>query len=164
MRVNKDFGPGQGWWSSLGFACVSVLAISGCSQSGDGLSKYPVKGIVTVDGEPAPEVVVRFVGKDKSQAGENARFPVGVTNDEGAFEISTNGEADGAVAGDYDVTIVWPESDTPPLSDRLGGAYATPEKSKLSVIVEPGENVLPTFALKRPAVRAPARSLRSEDE
>lgn len=91
---------------ALILSLMAILSVTGCSRSGDGLTKYSVKGSVTVNSEPAAGVVVRFRSKDASSAGANARFPVGVTDDDGVFRVSTNGEADGAVAGEYEVTIV----------------------------------------------------------
>lgn len=151
---------------ALILSLLSIVSLTGCTGSGDGLTKYSVKGAVKVNGEPAAGIVVRFRSKDASSPGANARFPVGVTDDDGVFRVSTNGEADGAVAGEYEVTIVWPESDEPPLRDRLGGAYATAEKSKLQVTIEPGDNELQPFVLERgkgPLVTSPASKLDSDN-
>lgn len=128
---------------------VALSVTGGCGPAGDGLKKFPVQGTVTINGEPEADLIVRFVSTDNAKSGANASYPVGVTNEEGVFRVSTNGVADGAVPGNYDVTIVWPESNEPPLRDRLGGEFATPAKSNLHVTIEAQENVLPTFKLVR---------------
>jgi hypothetical protein len=69
------------------------------------------------------------------------------------------------VAGEYDVTIIWPVSNDPPLQDRLGGAYSTPQKSKLHVTVKAEENHLEPFVLERKkgtVVKGPASKLDRE--
>lgn len=147
---------------------VSLAAsiLTGCSGGDhDGLTRYPVQGTVTINGKPAADLIVRFISKHKSPEGANASFPVGMTDEDGVFRISTNGDADGAVAGDYDVTIVWPESNEPPLRDRLGGAYATPEKSQLQVTITATENVVGPFALQPPrGLLNTSKPTREEDD
>lgn len=147
-------------------ACLGMIQNVGCSgQLGDGLTKYPAQGQVTINGQPIPDLIVRLTSTDSSSTGSNGRFPVGVTDDEGVFHISTNGERDGAVAGKYCVTIVWPENDGPPLRDRLQGAYATAAKSNLNVTIEPEENVFPPFELKiEPRVLNRQTPSRTNDE
>lgn len=131
-------------WSLLLVAATLI----GCGSKSDGLVKYPVRGKVLVDGQPEAGVVVRFTHTDPKLAGPNARFPVGVTNGQGDFQLSTNGDHDGAVEGEYQIAFQWPEQDEPPPGDHLGGVYANPAKSGIRAKVEPHENVLETFELK----------------
>jgi hypothetical protein len=122
------------------FAITLLFLFVGCGQIGDGLKKYPAEGTVTINGEPAEGMIVRLISASTSPQGNNAGSPVGVTDKQGLFRLSTNDVADGAVVGDYGVTIVWPADNSPPLRDRLRGKYAAPEKSQLSAKVEAKNN------------------------
>jgi hypothetical protein len=129
-------------------ASLALLVIaSGCSGKGDGLTKYPVTGKILVNGEPEPGVIIRFNHNNPELKGSNARFPVGVTDLEGVYKVSTNGEGDGAVEGEYTVTFVWPEQDEPPPGDFFRGAYSDLKKSTFKVKVKPGDNQVETFNL-----------------
>lgn len=142
---------------------VALVQLGGCSNEvSDGLTKYPAHGSVLLDGSPMAGLVIRFTSTSPT-GDSNSRFPVGVTGPDGAFQLSTNGDGDGAVPGDYDVTVVWPATNTPPLQDKLGGAYSTPAKSKLHVKLEAKENQIPAFELTLPANVRIAKP-RNEDE
>jgi hypothetical protein len=89
---------------------------------------YAVEGKVLNNGEPAANLNVAFHPLD----GDRNRFcPVGRTDSEGTFRLTTRSGADGAPAGEYSVTFVWPdglidecECPDPSLHDRLKGLYA----------------------------------------
>ena len=79
--------------------------------------------------------------------------PYAEADPDGAFRPSTGLTGDGAPAGDYTVTIVWPEitvdhGEEIAGPDRLGGRYNSPRSSNLKVTVREGENSLPPFELK----------------
>jgi hypothetical protein len=147
-------------------SCLLLAGVCGCSQEpDDGLAKFPVHGSVTVDGVPIPGLIVRLMSESPKQGKTNASFPVGVTDEQGAFQMSTNGANDGAVPGEYAITVVWPESNEPPLRDQLGGAYATGERSKLHATIEAKENVLPLIELTQKNAKTTTQSRRrSEDD
>jgi hypothetical protein len=127
---------------------LAALALSGCSGgAGDGLEKYPVRGSVLVNGEPAGKLVVTFQNADPKAPG-NAANPIGMTDDQGHFELSTNDINDGAVAGEYRVAFFWPSDDGPLPTDRLGGLHGDASRSKHKVRVEPKENDLEPFRLE----------------
>jgi hypothetical protein len=100
---------------------------------------YAVEGKVLVNGEPAENLNVAFHPLD----GDNSRYcPVGRTNNKGIFHLMTHSGADGAPAGEYRVTLVWPdglmdecECTDPTLHDRLKGSYAKVDQSKFQVRV-----------------------------
>lgn len=144
----------------MGLVLVWLAAVGCGGSAGDQLAKFPVTGGVRVNGKPQKGIIVRLLAKGRRPSGANANYPVGITNEEGVFELSTNGVKDGAVAGTYDVVLLWPESNEPPLRDRLRGEFATPEKSGLEATVEAGNNVLATFDIEPmadPAAPVPAR-------
>ena len=139
----------------IAFVTTATLLFVGCGQRSDGLKKYPAEGSVKINGEPAEGVIVRLMSTSTSPQGKNAGSPVGVTDKQGVFRLSTNEVADGAVVGDYGVTIVWPADNHPPLRDRLRGKYASPERSQLSAKIEAKNNKFAPFELTAVDTSAP---------
>jgi hypothetical protein len=84
---------------------------------------------------------------------------VGRTQEDGTFTLTT-GTQEGAPAGAYRVTIIWPQpvapqagkaamsTARPDTEDRLQGAYANPAQSKFKVEIKPGANQLEPFCLQ----------------
>ncbi|WP_230274810.1 hypothetical protein [Rhodopirellula halodulae] len=106
-----------------------TVGFVGCrsKQTDDGL--VPVRGVVTVDGEPAVGVVIELHPESDGPA-----LSKGVTSDGGMFEISTHRQGDGVVPGVYDVTFVWSEFNVVSRSqegDRLNGRYATKKATSI---------------------------------
>lgn len=164
MFLKKSLAMTRLMKSYLAILLGTLTFLVGCSRGfDDGLKKHPVTGSVRIDGQPTAGLIVRFSARNETKSGVNARFPVGVSDDKGIFRVSTNGKDDGAVAGDYDVTVVWPESNEPPLRDKLKGAYSTAEKSKLKVTVIAGKNELQPFELDLPKSTAEPPLRRAED-
>ncbi|HEX4413769.1 MAG TPA: hypothetical protein VH107_09085 [Lacipirellulaceae bacterium] len=102
---------------------------------------YAVEGRVLVNGEPAENLSVAFHPLDNDK---NLFCPVGRTNNKGIFHLMTRAGGDGAPAGEYRVTLVWPdglldecECVDPTLHDRLKGLYAKAGQSKFQVKVGP---------------------------
>lgn len=132
-----------------------LLAVSlGCGGD-DRVKLYPVTGIVTVKGQPAEGAQVVLFLADESLRGGGHPLPSGVTGPDGTFSLSSFKPNDGAPAGDYQVTIVWPEEvkinpnnpETPPARDRLKDRYAAPAQSGLTATVEAGPTELKPFEL-----------------
>ena len=103
----------------LAFLPMWALAGSGCEER---LSVYPVHGKLLIAGMPAGHASVFFYPKNPGQQ----RIPVAITASDGTFRLTTLRSGDGAPAGDYDVTVVWPDYTIPrdecadPLHDRRG--------------------------------------------
>lgn len=77
---------------------LGLLAL-GCGPS-DGLTVYPVQGMVTFEGEPLEGAIVVFLPD------ESGRAASGRTLSDGSFQLATSGaQQSGAMAGDYHVTI-----------------------------------------------------------
>ncbi|MBL9165095.1 MAG: carboxypeptidase regulatory-like domain-containing protein [Planctomycetaceae bacterium] len=140
-------------------ACASVAALAlGCGDSKVAL--YPVSGQVLFQGKPAENALI--VLHDSRPAAELRGIPIprATTDGEGRFRLSSysTDAFDGAPAGSYVVTIVFPEvaasvaqgEDVDPEAvdespDKLRGKYASPDTSPLKAEIKEGENVLPTF-------------------
>jgi hypothetical protein len=131
-------------------ACLSLACAAGCGAGEEGPKKYPVRGAVEVNGQPASKVVVTFNSANPAAPG-NTGHPVARADDEGKFELSTDGDRDGAVEGSYNVTFFWPSDDGAFPKDRLSGLFSRPEASKIKVDVKPQENDLEPFKLTLPA-------------
>jgi hypothetical protein len=84
---------------------VSVmLVVLGCSGDDSGLGRrYTVKGKVTYKGAPVPHGTVTFV--PTKPAPPDGRAATGQIKD-GSYAMSTTGNEDGALAGEYNVAIV----------------------------------------------------------
>jgi hypothetical protein len=75
-----------------------LVILAGCS--GGQRTAVPVSGSVTYNGQPVAGATVIFLGKANEPAA------TGITATDGTFRLSTYGEADGAVPGQYSVTVV----------------------------------------------------------
>jgi len=137
----------RGWWLAL----LPALGCLACSSNGDALN--PVKGTVTHKGQPARGVVVTFHPPD---AKITTHRPVGTTGEDGTFTLTT-GPKEGAPAGSYVVTFIWPEEaaskkiSAEPITprDRLKGAYSRPTRPGAPKIqIKEGTNQLEPFDLK----------------
>jgi len=81
--------------------CVSLLLaaffVAGC---GSKAKTIPTSGVVTLDGEPLADARVTFNPLDAS-----GRMAFGNTDSQGRFTLSTFKEGDGALAGQYRITV-----------------------------------------------------------
>jgi hypothetical protein len=116
---------------------VSALIVAGCSQS----ETVAVTGTVTLNGKPADQAEVMFNPKQ-------GRLATGVTDANGRFILSTAKPSDGAMPGDYVITLAeYYPPDKPPALPKGGGLlpsrfppkYADPAKSPLTATVERGK-------------------------
>ena len=123
---------------------VMGLPLLGCGSSGPNL--YPVTGTVTVNGKPAALVRVQFLHADQSLPG-NQKMPVGITDESGAFHLSTSGDKDGAVQGEYTVVFEWMSGNDLGAFDKFGGKFADPKITKFKAKVDPKATTLPPFEI-----------------
>jgi hypothetical protein len=135
---------------------VGLTALCGLSCSGSGDGKLnPVQGKVLYRNQPLSGALVTLHPKDSKDL--NVTPPTGLTKEDGTFTVTT-GRKDGAAAGEYVVTIICSEevenkkktmSTAPPESrDRLNGAYANRDASRITVKITNGTNQLEPWDLK----------------
>lgn len=132
--------------SSFGrqLAIVLLLLVTGCGDSRQ-MKVWPVSGRVLVNEKPATGVEVAFYGLDDNNQSV-APFPRAITNERGEFQLTSYENGDGAPAGRYSVTLVWPTShSTDPETvdesrDRFRGKYASADTSTLTAEVVAGAN------------------------
>lgn len=84
--------------ASYGLALAVVL--SGCGGGVQGPILSPVRGTVTLDGQPLPKARVIF-----QPSGASASPSIGETDDTGAFELAFSRRNKGALPGDHVVRI-----------------------------------------------------------
>lgn len=113
-----------------------LLACTGCSQS----ETVAVTGTLTMSGQPVENAQVMFNPK-------RGRYAEGVTDATGRFTLSTAKAGDGAMPGEYTVTLAeYYPPDKPPALPKGGGLlpsrfpvkYADPAKSPLTATIERG--------------------------
>ncbi|QDT69371.1 hypothetical protein MalM25_23080 [Planctomycetes bacterium MalM25] len=126
--------------------CVSLLALSmGC---GGGPKMANVSGVVTLEGEPVPNVVVRFQPlppEGESFATGKAAF--GEAGADGKFRLSTYGEYDGAVVGVHRVTVS--SLDSSPLPGTAPPDFrveVAPGSNDLEIALSPAATNVPGFS------------------
>jgi hypothetical protein len=137
----------------LGLGLATILG--GCSSEPP---HYTVSGAVTIDGKPAPMVVVRFVAPEKdAAAGATA-----TTDDQGKFKLGKTEQNTGLTAGEFKVTFSQTtvggkvtlggsggkkEEKLPTEKELMPEEYRDPEKTPFTAKVVSGENTF-TFDLK----------------
>ena len=116
---------------------VLWLFVAGCTQS----ETVPVTGTVRLHGKPADKAEVMFNPKQ-------GRLATGVTDAEGRFTLSTATAGDGAMPGEYVITLAeyYPPEKPPALPpgggllpSRFPSKYADPSQSPLTATVERGK-------------------------
>jgi hypothetical protein len=140
---------------TLGVLLGAAVLCSSCS----GPALNTVQGKVLYKGQPLKGAVVTFHPKGADAKDVTTVRPVGQTNEEGVFELST-GPKKGVPAGEYVVTLICAEEvapkgkrvistdGLPETQDRFKGAYANAATSGLKAEVKPGPNQLEPFDLK----------------
>jgi hypothetical protein len=118
-----------------------TLTIAGCSSQN---ARYPISGTVKVDGKPAARARVFLVPLSGSP-----QRPSAETLPDGSFTMSG---ADGAVAGEYAVTVIWPTytmngGEEIQTGDQLKGRYGSTENPAAKVTINAGGNVIPPLDL-----------------
>ena len=151
--MNRRFCEGRSRVAAL--LALAVCCLAACSDDGR-VKVHPVTGKVLYRGAPAAGAEVVFHSTLPRSEQKGLPIPRGVAGEGGEFQLTSFNPNDGAPAGDYEVTVVWPEP--PPAGsdpeaagdpiDRLGGQFANPTTSGLKATVTAGNNELEPFALE----------------
>jgi hypothetical protein len=124
------------WW-------LILLVSMGCSPTG--VQPVATRGVVkTRSGEPCNGALVVFHPTEKDRL-QDAK-PVATADASGNFVLTTFALNDGALPGEYGVTVVWPgestgggefslSSESNSSQDRLGGRYGDPRTPVLRVTI-----------------------------
>jgi hypothetical protein len=133
-------------------ACA-VLGVMACGCSGGKQPKVvPVAGKVLFEGRPVPRAQVVFV--PLSDPAPAAARPVGTTDEDGRFRLSTFTQKDGAPEGEYAVLVtlfplVGQKDDLRLGPNVLPPRYADPRQSPLKAQVTKVQSELAPFQLTR---------------
>lgn len=94
------------------FLCASLLAVTliGCNRNTNAPT-FPVSGTVTLDGKPVEGAAVSFISLDPKN-----RPAAASTDKDGKYSLTTFVANDGAMAGDYQVSVTkfWSEAGKSP--------------------------------------------------
>jgi len=113
---------------AFALAALACLVAAGCGDDGLG-ERYKVTGTVTYKGKPVSSGSIQFYPAGGSP---EARGATGVIKD-GAYSLSTQGDDDGAFAGDYLVAITARKPDMSGAqanADKIGGLYRQEDVAK----------------------------------
>lgn len=141
--------------ASLALLSAVLLGLSGCgSRSSSSYPKVePVSGKVLAKGAPAAGAVVTF--HPVAPTAQNRLRPRGVVQTDGTFRLTTYATGDGAAAGEYAVTLAWPEKEDPDLEvrgievkDRFQNRFKDPKRPYKRVTVGDGNNELEPFVIE----------------
>lgn len=122
----------------LGWSIVPVLLVSlGCAPAGDdGPPRVPATVTISHNGTPVEGANVTFVPKGEGEAA------YGITDASGKAKLSTKGEDDGAIPGEYQVMVRKTETKGPDVkidSEETGAMPAGADAMKQAVT----RNLLP---------------------
>jgi hypothetical protein len=141
--------PPRPWWRGL-----LLLPLLACVSCG-GPKHVQVKGTLKIDGEGPPQgAVLTFHPAGADPNDMNLVRSIGVVSEDGTFTLET-GKKKGAPAGEYIVTITWPEKPKgmtmgpPEARDKLKNRYAIVANSKIKVQIKEGETDLEPITLKK---------------
>ena len=132
---------------------LTALLPAACNKTSDRIPVFPVSGKLVDGAVPAVKATLFFYPTEESPA--DRLRPVGKVGDDGTFHVSTYVANDGAPAGEYLVTAIWPKlpKGAPPDldegPDRLKGRCSNPKKSIWRVRVEAKNNDVGTLDLKK---------------
>lgn len=87
-------------WLSGAVCMVLLVGCSGATQDPNRPKTYPVKGTVTHKGQPVEGAMVTFMAQTPEGRGATGR-----TDASGQFLLTTFGGNDGAMAGDYKISV-----------------------------------------------------------
>lgn len=139
-------GVNRGLTSTWGTMAL-LVSLGGCHRAPppSGPPVFPVTGTILVDGKPTAGVTVRFVAVDPPGGSP----PAFITGSDGRFTSAAPGSDAGVSAGTYRLVVYW--LDTPPSGgmpfDRLFGRYADPDRSTLTVTIDPTDPAIGTLSL-----------------
>ncbi len=118
--------------------------VLGCAPSEP--TPVATKGVVkTKNGRPCDNALVVFHPLEQSRM--NDPKPVAKTNSDGRFVLTTFAENDGALPGEYAITVVWPGKEAKPSklsmtgegvaegADQLKGKFGNPSKPLLKATI-----------------------------
>ncbi len=137
---------------SLTWLLIHALAVvAGCAEKPKPLpTRHHVRGVIRYNGQPLEGATVTLWRIPLAVTDWKAVKPMAIVGADGVFEPSSYDDKDGAVEGEYALTVIWRPSRAAP--DLLQGKYGDPHHPAAKIKIAAGENVLPDIELHGPAV------------
>jgi hypothetical protein len=132
---------------------LAVVLPASCSKKPERKPLFAVTGKLVDGDKPAARAVVFF--RARGAAGPGVLLPVGKVAADGVFHASTYLANDGAPAGEYVLTAIWPKipkdapADWDEGPDQLAGRCSDPKTSPWHIRVEEKANDLGTLDLAK---------------
>lgn len=144
-----------------GVAAAAIVLGGACNRGTNKPKTYPVTGTVTLNGQPVAGATVNFTPKEPAAPGQSGpQAASAVTDEQGKYQIGTFAKGDGALPGEYLVSVTKyegggptgdsgseeeyrppvPGEEPPVPKNVLPPQYANPNTSGLSVKVEAKAN------------------------
>ena len=129
-------------WIVPGVLGCLLLLLPGCGGTDPKRPElHPAVGTLTINGQPATGARLILHPADPGSLDERGALPSARVGADGRFELTTYQAGDGAPIGSYRVGIIWMSDETSSSAwDRLGGAYANPERTRLTIEIREGQN------------------------
>jgi hypothetical protein len=128
-----------------------LFGLVSCGHGDRKEAVYRVTGKVLYQGNPAEGATVTFHALE----GDSAKMPKpgGQVQKDGEFRLSTYRSFDGAPAGSFAVTIIYPSADRKENDENVGpdllrGRYANPKTTPLRAEIGKQENRLGPFDIR----------------
>ena len=117
---------------SAGLAAASAfLCLAGCGESAGPVDRertVPVTGTVTYNGTPVADASVSLVPETPVGEAASKKGAFGKTDASGKFTLTTFEPGDGAVPGNYKVTVRKYEGETSTAAPQESDDYVPPEE------------------------------------
>jgi hypothetical protein len=143
------------WLVFVGGVIAGMSLLIGCGKSIPPRVKvWPVRGRLLVNGKPAEQAEVTLYPKSpQKDEGGHELYPHAIVSADGTFDVQTYVDGDGAPAGEYVITVIWPTishegGEVVFGPDRLRDLYSKPKNPVATVIIEERTNSIPPIDLK----------------
>jgi hypothetical protein len=135
-----------------------VALVPACAGDGaaDKPRRHPTRGSLTYNGQPARGARVTLHPLPLEGNDWRTVRPMAQVEADGSFQLNSYDLKDGAVTGDYALTVIWTGESGGPGPDWFGGRFADPKKAVARVTIAEGENFIPPIHLKGPPLAAGA--------
>ena len=126
--------------------CAALVATAGC---GDNDGPVPVSGVVKYDDGSPTIGEVATVTFEPVGAGEGVKGASGAIGEDGAFELMTYRHGDGALPGDYRVTVHLRDA-YPKGKSLVAPEFSDARKTPLTATIPQGGKTDFEFIVKKP--------------
>lgn len=138
-------------WPSAGVAsALLIIVVLACAGCGEKTGVIPISGKVTYQGKPIANARVVFTPKAGGRPAD------GNTNADGAYRLGTFMAGDGALPGEYSVTVSHTDVDVtkPPSTEITDGSAYEPMKEDAAKSKIPAKYQSPTQSGLKAVVEA----------